>query len=63
MRIKDPDPRIDNVYEIDAQRKTVLPHIDSNCIQLCTLQEFAELVSKGECDGEEIFLGVTTLVL
>lgn len=57
MEINDPNSHIDNVYIVHAQRSSSLPQIDSNCIELCTIQEFADLVSRGECDGEELFLG------
>jgi hypothetical protein len=57
MQIKDPNPNVDNFYIIHAKPTKALPQIDSNCIELCTIQEFADLVSRGECDGEEIFLG------
>jgi hypothetical protein len=57
IHIRDPVPKVDNVYVIQAKKTHALPHIDSNCIELCTMQEFADLVSRVDCDGAEIFLG------
>lgn len=57
IHIKDPKPNVDNEYVIHAKKGNALPHIDSNCIELCTIQDFADSVSRGDCDGEEIFLG------
>jgi hypothetical protein len=63
MEIEDPDPEIDNVYRSHANSTNPLPHIESNCVTLCTMQDLADSCSRGECDGEEIFVGLDDVVI
>jgi hypothetical protein len=59
MHLPDPDPGNDAIYIISAQSRSILPHIDNlRHIELCTMQEFAELCASNRCsESDEIWLG------
>lgn len=48
MEIQDLKPHTDNVNTVHAIKRNVLPTMDSDEIEMCTMQEFAELLSNGE---------------
>jgi hypothetical protein len=57
MLIQDARPNNDSVYTIYACSRESLPALQANCIELCTMREFAEMCAQQEFAEEEIFLG------
>ena len=57
MEIQDPRPGNDNVYTIKAASRDALPSIETNCIELCTMQDFANMCASKECLKDEVFVG------
>jgi hypothetical protein len=52
MEISDPRQNVDNVYTIRSTSREVLPHLETYCIELCTMRKFADT-----CVNEELTMG------
>jgi Retroviral aspartyl protease len=57
VEISDPRQNADNVYTISTTSREVMPHIDANCIELCTMREFANTCVNEDCNDGEVFVG------
>ena len=57
MEIPDPRPGYEMVHTVQAVSRDALPGLQTNCIELCTMQTFANMCASKECKEDEVFVG------